>query len=248
MVKTSFLRKIVVEEYDIGRFDFRAPFLAHTRETLGCNDLARLHEHVPEEFRPKGLIGSDNDQGTYLHGLLYRVDPGYYRKPVPAGPPRDRGFIQTYRRFVNHVAQTVFHETLVYQALPTIRVHLPDNWSVYEFHRDRDYNHPAEEINLWVPLTPARETASLYIESAYEKKDYKPLNVDYGEVAIFDSGLLHGNQLNREGYTRVSFDFRVIPLSDWKPSERSSMTQNIQFTVGAYYAVTDPVVNDAARL
>jgi hypothetical protein len=49
------------------------------------------------------------------------------------------------------------------------------------------------------------------------------------------SNLLHGNKLNSEITTRVSFDFRVIPKSRYIPSTYGSINMNSQFAIGGYY-------------
>ena len=74
----------------------------------------------------------------------------------------------------------------------------PNNKAVGEFHRDRDYNHPLDEINIWVPITSSKKTNTIWIESKFDKNDYKPMNLDYGQFLIFDSGLKHGNRINKE--------------------------------------------------
>ena len=60
---------------------------------------------------------------------------------------------------------------------------------------------------------------------------------------IFDSGLKHGNKINLENKTRLSFDFRVIPLSKWNPSKNSkiskSLNQKLKFSLGDYYDLVD---------
>ena len=104
-------------------------------------------------------------------------------------------------------------ENLVYQNRPTLRVSFSENKAVGDWHRDREYDHPLEEINIWVPITIARESNSIWIESSFGKEDYQPININFGNFLIFDSGLKHGNILNKEEITRISFDFRVIPMS-----------------------------------
>ena len=56
---------------------------------------------------------------------------------------------------------------------------------------------------------------------------------------IFDSGLKHGNKLNVENKTRLSFDFRVIPLSKRKPAKKGkvykTLSRNLKFSLGDYY-------------
>lgn len=115
----------------------------------------------------------------------------------------------------------------------------PDNKAVGDWHRDREYNHPIEEINIWVPITSASNTNSIWLESSFDKEDYAPANLEYGQILIFDSGLKHGNVINKEQKTRLSFDFRVIPKSKYnEPSHASSYSQNIEFKLGKYYSIT----------
>ena len=147
-----------------------------------------------------------------------------------------------YDKFVSYLAHNLFKENLVYQSKPTLRIHIPENMAVGEFHRDRNYNHPIEEINFWVPITEAKNTNTIWIESDYDKKDFKPMNLDYGQYLIFDSGLLHGNKLNSEKKTRVSFDFRIIPSSKWKDDKYkdfSSISKKKKFVIGDYYEITN---------
>jgi hypothetical protein len=131
---------------------------------------------------------------------------------------------------------------LVYQRKPTLRIHFPENKAVGGFHKDREYNHPIEEINIWVPVTSAFNTNTIWIESAFDKEDYSPMNLNFGQGLIFDSGLNHGNKINVENLTRLSFDFRVIPLSKWKGIEgrkpNFSADQHLKFALNEYYDVT----------
>ena len=115
----------------------------------------------------------------------------------------------------------------------------PNNKAVGEFHRDRDYNHPIGEINIWVPITSSQNSNTIWIESKFDKMDYIPMNLKYGQFLIFDSGLKHGNKINQENKTRISFDFRVIPYSLWVKERlkknKASVDQKMKFDVGDYY-------------
>ena len=103
-------------------------------------------------------------------------------------------------------------------------------------HVDSDFNHPAEEINLWVPITATSKTASMIIESDCGRADYKPLELEYGQLAIFNSFLRHGNTVNEEGYTRMSFDLRVIPKRIYRDCRGNfSATAIKEFSLGNYY-------------
>jgi len=228
---------IQVHRYDTVRFPFQRIFSEFCQEKLGCASLEHLHTAVPEPHRLRQLVKEVEDQKTYLHGVLYQIDPAYQKDAQAARSPKNTGFIATYQAFVQSIRERFVHEPLVYQKLPTLRIHLPGNLSVGNYHRDGNYGHPKEEINIWVPLTRAYETASIRIETAHGKGDHQPVNIGYGQYVIFHSSLEHGNAVNAEGYARVSFDFRIIPFSRYRESEAKSWARHMKFTIHDYYDV-----------
>ncbi|MCC5603684.1 hypothetical protein [Nostoc favosum] len=228
--------QIIIGKYDTNIFPFAEIFAEHCSETLNCSEHYKLHEYIADNLKPNKILRVGEDQATYAHSVLYKIDPRYQKDPEIKSKVKDRAFIKTYERFIGFLEASVFFEKLVYQKLPTLRIHLPNNLSVGEYHRDRDYNHPIEEINIWVPVTKAKGSATIQMESSYDAGDFHPIEVEYGEYLIFDSGLKHGNEVNIEGYTRISFDFRVIPISNYKVSDLSSINQKMKFAVGDYYS------------
>jgi hypothetical protein len=44
----------------------------------------------------------------------------------------------------------------------------------------------------------------------------RPLEIDYGEVAMFDARMIHATAENTEKTTRMSFDFRLLSLPAWE--------------------------------
>jgi hypothetical protein len=116
-------------------------------------------------------------------------------------------------------------------------VHLKDNVAVGEFHRDGDYNHPQGERNYWLPLTPAWDTNTVWIESG-GPGSYRPANAVPGEFVQFDAvNTVHGNYTNDTGATRVSFDFRCIPLDDYEETEKVTVNAGRRLVIGDYYKV-----------
>ena len=67
--------------------------------------------------------------------------------------------------------------------------------------------------------------------------DPEPINIKYGEFAEFDGNkCTHGNKINNTGYTRISFDFRIVPLSKYDPEQTlTSESNSNKFIVGEYY-------------
>lgn len=209
-----------IYRYDTGRFPFKSIIDGHFVKHLKApsEDLHRLENR---NLFPVGIVTPGTDNNTPLHDILYTVFSG-------------ESFLPTYRKFVEHL-QDLLGEDLIFQKKPTFRIHLPGNLSVGDYHRDRDYGHPFEEINVWLPFTQAKKTATMWMESAYDKGDFRPVELGVGEYLIFDSGLKHGNEINREGYTRVSMDFRVIPRSLFKDTERVTANRGHKLTLGQYY-------------
>ena len=79
---------------------------------------------------------------------------------------------------------------------------------------------------------------TIWIESQPDLMDYGPMVVNYGELLIFDGSLKHGNVINRSSASRLSFDFRVIPISQYAPINKRSYFREIDFSLGQYYAQT----------
>ena len=232
--------KITKEFFPINEFPFKEIFLKHLK-SIKINDINNLHNLIPKEWMPKEKVNYINDQDIKFYEYLYKIDEGY-SLTSNKGTSKRGNFLKLYDKFVSHLAHNLFKENLVYQSKPTLRIHIPENMAVGEFHRDRNYNHPIEEINFWVPITEAKNTNTIWIESDYDKKDFKPMNLDYGQYLIFDSGLLHGNKLNSEKKNLVSFDFRIIPSSKWKDDKYkdfSSISKKKKFVIGDYYEITN---------
>jgi hypothetical protein len=145
---------------------------------------------------------------------------------------------------VHNENTTIFHEEFYknfhYQYLPTFRIHLPfDNQAIHTWHYDSDqlHRHPIGEINIWLPLTRCYRTNTMWIESEPFKLDFKPLEGGYGDFWINNGNVcIHGNKPNITNNTRISFDFRVIPISKYNPryGENSESHSN-KFIVGSYY-------------
>lgn len=125
-----------------------------------------------------------------------------------------RSFVAAYRRFVRDTIREVVGE-VAYQCPPTLRLHFPSTRALGHTHRDSEYDgHTGHEINFWLPLSRASGSNSLFVESSPGAGDFAPLELDYGQVFRFNGEhCAHHTVANDTGVTRVSLDFRVIPLS-----------------------------------
>lgn len=189
-----------------------------------CNDLSRLHELAIQKYDE--LFQISKDSITEFHKKFY---DSYH-----AG---DLEWIERYyEELIKLAIPSIVNEDFLYQKFPTFRVHLPGNVAVGAFHKDKEFNHPKGEINFIIPLSNAWDTAAVYVESEEDKGDFTPMLMEVGTLIKFDgNNLTHGNKVNIEGYTRVSMDFRILPLSGYKETEGTSMTMQTKFKEGQYY-------------
>jgi hypothetical protein len=202
--------------YDHGRFQFDKIL----REIFAVEDLARL---APDEALP--LLTWQTDQATPAHAKYYEAFGSHIES--------------LYREFVaSFVPDVLGTKEFCFQRVPTFRVHFPGNIAVGEFHTDGNYNHRAGEINFWVPFTKAWGSNTVWIEHELGSADYRPMELGPGEVLVFDAvHWHHGNKVNETGSTRVSFDFRCIPLSDYTQSDLRTVDAGRGLWIGDYFDV-----------
>lgn len=197
-------------------------FVALANKIFDTDNLAALGTEAPGN---QSVLTRESDQSTNYHQRFYAAFPDM--------------LASTYRDFVADVAPAVLGtEKICYQAVPTFRIHLPGNVAVGEFHRDGDYNHQDGEVNFWLPLTAAWDTNTVWVETAPDRGDYQPANLSVGEVYVFDGvNLRHGNKSNTTGATRVSFDFRCIPMDRYQDLGLRSVSAGRRMSIGDYFAV-----------
>jgi hypothetical protein len=210
MTQTSGLTRVL--DYRLADY----PFPGVVQELFGCASLDRLHEHYP---RP---VHANGDQDTPAHALFYRE---YAR------------ISGLYEQFVREVVAPAYGgEELCVQTVPTFRIHYPGALAVREFHRDSDYNHQVGITNYWLPLTPAFATNSIWLETEPYSEQFRPVDLLPGQVLRFDAvQLKHGNHRNDTEATRVSFDFRVLPMSDYRETGLTSVNRGVRLGLESYY-------------
>uniref|UniRef100_A0A7S3JXT1 Fe2OG dioxygenase domain-containing protein n=1 Tax=Aureoumbra lagunensis TaxID=44058 RepID=A0A7S3JXT1_9STRA len=105
---------------------------------------------------------------------------------------------------------------IFYQRPPTLRIHVSGTGAKVKCHNDCAYGHQPGELNFWMPLSDCPTT--LWVESAENKNDFKPLETKPGIAAVFfGSKCRHYVPENDSGCTRVSLDFRLAPASCFDP-------------------------------
>jgi ectoine hydroxylase-related dioxygenase (phytanoyl-CoA dioxygenase family) len=149
----------------------------------------------------------------------------------------EQTFKNLYDKFVGECLTKVVDFPFHYQRFPTFRIHQPDNVGVFEFHKDKEYNHSEHEINIFLPMTTASGTNTIWVESEEDKEDYRPMSARYGEFCLWNgANLKHGSMVNDTPTTRVSFDFRILPVDKYDESKtKESVTGGVNFTIDGYF-------------
>lgn len=205
--------------YNVKQFNF-AKIL---RDIFGLEHLclAHLKDNNYGQFTSPG-----KDQGTNFHKT-------YYEKCV-----ENSEFHNLYKQFLVEICPLFNRDTeeFIFQRIPTFRVQLPNNFAVGEFHRDRDYQHFPFETNVFLPLTPAFDTNTIWLETEEGAEDYSPLNCNYGTIVVFDgANLKHGNYPNNTGLTRMSVDFRLIPKELYYDRQETTVASHTKLDKEHYY-------------
>ena len=207
--------------YNLDQYGFR-----HEIEKMfGTKQLERIHEIEECDF---GILDMETDQTTYLHKKFY-------------AKVKETNFLDVYKKFLKDEILPRFNEDLLYQKTPTFRIQIPNNISVAEFHNDKSYSHSPDEVNIFLPITEAKETYTIWSESRENLGDYSPMNAEYGEYYIWDgANLKHGNKINESNISRFSVDFRVLPYSKYDENNmQETITTKIKLKLGSYFELLE---------
>ena len=207
-------------QYDVTRYNF----VKEIERLYSITDLSEIHNEWLNAKTYDVLDDVETDQLTVYHKKFYDEVSTKTK------------FYDVYYSFINDVIKPLFNEDILYQRIPTFRVHQPNNLAVAEYHRDGDYSHSEHEINFYLPLTKAWGTNTIWAETEFDKKDFQPIEVEVGEFVMWNgANLLHGNKLNDTNKSRVSVDFRVLPISKYEDSDKTSITNKTPMKIGEYW-------------
>ena len=204
--------------YDVDRFYFHRI----VSDFFNIDNLSNIHGLINNLEIPDD---PSKDQKTIFHKMFYRI----YED-------NDCEFLRMYRAFVLYLCELHFADkNMIYQTKPTFRVHAPNNIAVAQWHKDKAYNHSHEEINIYLPLTDAFDSNTIWSESVEDLGDYAPMNAKLGEYYVWNgANLLHGNKKNETGVSRVSIDFRLINETNFL-YDGTSVTSKVPMKLGHYW-------------
>lgn len=223
---------VTLYEFDAKKYKFREL----VEGLFGCEPLEDLHvvreDLIPDDeynHRPWPLNEGKSDFDNTFYERL--------RRPWVE-------FIDLYEEFVYEYIPEIVGEKFIFQKTPNFRIHIPNQKAVTKWHfdADKDHMHPVGEINFIIPVTKMFDTSTVWVESEMGKADYGPINFEQGQFCKFNGNLCaHGNKTNMTHETRVSFDFRVLPMSCYPPKGLDpnnfgeSVWMNTKYDIGGYY-------------
>lgn len=216
-------------KYNLDTFNF-----VKLVEDIYHTKLEDTHELLISSYNiPDGVNGLGKDTHSHLHKIFYdKLNSGWVE------------IKDLYEKFIDEVVSVYLGDDLfLYQSFPTFRIHYVGNRAITTWHKDSDENHrhPDGEINFWLPLTKTFGTNTMWVETKPGMKDYHPIETDPGYMLVFDGNKCsHGNKVNIENKTRVSLDFRILPLKNYNPKyPYKTATKGMKYIIGDYYKLYD---------
>tara|TARA_Y100000389_G_C17470236_1_gene529780 strand:+ start:1982 stop:3826 length:1845 start_codon:yes stop_codon:yes gene_type:complete len=191
--------------YDIKKH----PFINYLKELFNENELDNLHLKSQDFNEVKDVLnlGYLNDKDTDLHNIFYNDIKS------------NDVFKKLYCNFIKDIYKYFFkeEEIMIFQSFPSIRIQYMESVVIPpHYDSDRLSNHPIGEKNFIIPITSMKNTNTIFIESEPNKKDFKNINLEPGELLYFNGNkCTHYNEKNQENKLRISLDFRVIRLKDY---------------------------------
>lgn len=134
---------------------------------------------------------------------------------------KSNSFLNIYVQFINEYIKPLYNNVpIAYQTTPVGRIAYKNKLNMDVFHKDKWYRQNTEYYdlqiyNIFLPFTDAFESNTIWTESIEDKRDFYPLNCNYGQFVHWDgANLLHGNVYNKTNKTRISIDFRIYEYKD----------------------------------
>lgn len=207
--------------YDLNEYKF----VELVTKLFDC-ELKKLHTIKKNEYDVFTEVGKDSN--TEFHKKFYkRLDEGWEIQ-------------EEYEKFVKNVVLPFLglQEAMV-QKFPTFRVMLTNNVAIVVKHHDTDHlhKHPDGEINFIMGLTDMYESNTVHVEKMPRLGEFEDITLKAGETICFNGNKCdHYNEINKTGNTRVSFDFRILPLNYYnKNYDKTSASTNTKYIEGCYY-------------
>jgi ectoine hydroxylase-related dioxygenase (phytanoyl-CoA dioxygenase family) len=222
----------MINEFKTHSYDANIyPFKELINKLYKVDKLEQLHVER-SDLLPQEKLKFENEASTKFHKIFYDKLNNNWSE-----------FKNIYEKFVKNEISKLIEEPFVYQYLPSYRVQIPNEKAIHKWHfdSDDDHKHPDGEINFCIAITKMKDTTAIWAESLPGKKDFFPMEIDYGEFFNFNGNkCTHGNKTNITKNARVSFDFRILPKSKYQfTNKKTSVTSKKKFVIGEYYKASE---------
>ena len=185
-------------------------FIKYFKELYNEENLDMLHLKSKDYiyYKDKLELGGLNEIDTDLHIKFYD------------DIKTNDTFKKLYCSFIKDIYKKFFpnEKYMIFQSFPSVRFQFMKSVTIPP-HKDSDNlsNHPLGEKNFLIPITEMKNTNSIYIESEPDKKDFKSIHLQPGDLYYFNANMCtHYNERNQENKLRISLDFRVMLYDDYK--------------------------------
>ena len=82
-------------------------------------------------------------------------------------------------------------------------------------------------------MTEMNDTSTIWYETEPRLEDFRPMNLQPNTLFCFNGNKCdHYNKINKTGKSRISFDFRILPLENIPKKIDKSATTNTKFSEG----------------
>jgi len=218
-------KHVNILDYNNKNYDFR-PF---ARECFNLENLSKVHSIGPSYnvFKEFGV-----DTETWYHDTFYtylKSEKGEKMKKL-------------YDNLITDVVLPYMGlDRALVQQFPTFRVQLPNNIAVAKKHTDNLLGHPIGEVNFTYSFTNMYDTNTIWIEMMPRFNKYISMNLKENKLMSFNANLcMHYNKINETKNTRMSMDFRVLPLNYYDIDKAlSSRSTKQKFIDGGYYKLME---------
>jgi sporadic carbohydrate cluster 2OG-Fe(II) oxygenase len=222
---------IIRQVADIAALEWiRSQFIRMTGEILGAEAFVKTEDILNQ-----------------IHQVVPLAELNSFRLQIIRGLNSIEGFREMYFRIARPYLEILVGNELAMQARINLSIQFPgDESSLLPLHADTWSGDSPFEVVVWLPLVNCYGTKTMYLmspqgaadlsqgfveragkssEQLYQsiKEDVRWLDVQYGDVLIFDQALPHGNRVNEESETRWSMNCRFkgvfTPYGDKKIGE-----------------------------
>tara|TARA_Y200000002_G_scaffold182699_1_gene150749 strand:+ start:16533 stop:18380 length:1848 start_codon:yes stop_codon:yes gene_type:complete len=241
MIEQTIIGDHIIYKYDTNKHKF----IDFIKKLYNETNLSELHnksqDYIFCKDRIKLGLGDLNERDSDLHKIFYEEIK------------KNDEFKKIYCGFIKDIFKQFFPDEkyMIYQTYPSIRFQFENSITIPP-HKDSDHlsNHPIGEKNFLIPITEMKNTNSIIIESKPDKKDFKSIPLNPGELFHFNGNLCtHYNEKNTEGKLRISLDFRIILYKDYinstkemdikktNPRDIEKKREQTLMIIGKYYQI-----------